>query len=232
MQASDIMTTPVETVGPETTVTDIARRLIERGISAVPVIDDEDHIVGIVSEGDLMRRPENETERRPSWWLRVFAMPEDRQRDYVESHGLHARDVMSRNVISVSEDASLAGIAETLEKHRIKRVPVVRDGKLVGIVSRANLLQGLAAAGTKSTVSASDREIRIAVEKAGRKAGVDMFFISVVVTDGVVTLWGMAETAVAKNAMRTAAEGVAGVKGVHDQINIMPEMVRATMWAE
>ncbi len=232
MQAIDIMTTPVETVRPETTVTEIAKRLIDRGISAVPVVDDRDRVVGIVSEGDLMHRPESETERQPSWWLTMFAMPEDRQRDYIKSHGLHARDIMSQGVISVAEDASLAEIATTLEKHHIKRVPVVRDGKLVGIVSRANLLQGLAAAGTKSTVSAGDRELKAAVEKAGRNAGVDIFFNNIVVADGVVTLWGMAETAAAKNALRIAAEGVEGVKEVHDQVNVMPEMVRATLWAE
>jgi len=231
MQARDIMTSSVQTVRPDTPVTEIAKRLIERNISGVPVVDDDGQVVGIVSEGDLMRRAENQTERRPSWWLAWFGMPEDRQRNYIKTHGTHARDIMSPNVITVGEDAPLAEIAATLEKHRIKRVPVVRDGKLVGIVSRGDLLQGLAAAGTGATASASDRELKAAIEKAGEEAGVDMFFISVVVAQGVATLWGMAETAEAKTAMRVAAESVAGVNQVRDEVNIMPTMVRATLWA-
>ena len=231
MQARDIMTTSVQTVGPDTLVTEIAKRLIERNISAVPVVDENERVIGIVSEGDLMRRAENQTERRPSWWLAWLGMPDDRQREYIKSHGTHASDIMSPNVITVGEDAPLAEIAATLERHRIKRVPVVRAGKLVGIVSRGDLLQGLAAAGTGVAAAASDRELKAAIEKAGEGAGVDMFFVSVVVAQGVATLWGMAETAEAKTAMRVAAESAAGVKEVRDEVNIMPDMVRATLWA-
>ena len=140
MQARDIMTASVVTVRPATEVSEIAKLLLARNISAMPVVVDQDKVVGIVSEGDLMRRSENETERQRSWWIRAFAEPEARARDYIKTHGMCAKDIMSKKVISVSEDTSLADIAETLEKHHIKRVTVMRDGKLVGIVSRANLL--------------------------------------------------------------------------------------------
>lgn len=229
MQARDIMTTSVEAVRPSTEVSEIAKRLLARNISAVPVVDDQDKVVGIVSEGDLMRRSENETERQPSWWIRMFADTQDRTSDYVKSHGLHARDVMSRDVISVGEEASLAEIATILEKHHIKRVPVVRDGKIVGIVSRANLLQGLAVAGTERVISPSDREIKKSIETAAHDAGVPMLYINVTVADGVATIWGMVGSEVEKAAMRAAAEGIAGVGEVHDNVNIMSNILHASL---
>ncbi len=232
MQAKDVMTTAVETVRPDTTVTEVAKRLIARNISAVPVVDDQGQVVGIVSEGDLMHRPESGTERRPSWWLSLISDTEEYARDYIKTHGQYAGEVMTRNVISISEDTPLEEIATTLEKNHIKRVPVLRDGKLVGIVSRSNLLQGLAAARPATAEWVSDSDLKAAIEKAGLSAGVRMAFISVVVADGVVTLWGMVESETEKMAMRVAAESTAGVSEIHDHVNVMPAMVRATLWAE
>lgn len=233
MQARDIMTTAVATASPDTTARDIARQLLDRNISALPVIDDSGSLVGIVSEGDLMRRSENEAERKKSWWLDLFTMPEDRQREYIQEHGQRAADIMTRKIVSVSEDASLAEISATLEKHHVKRAPVLRDGKLVGIVSRADLLRGLATANLDSAAtSTNDRDLKTAVEEAGKQAGVDMFFITVAIKDGHVHIWGMTETPQSKKAMRIAASGVPGVKAVEDNVSIMPEMVRATIWAQ
>ena len=232
MQAKDIMTASVATVRPDTEISEIAKQLLARNISAMPVVVDQDRVVGIVSEGDLMRRSENGTERQRSWWIRAFAEPEVRARDYIKTHGMCAKDIMSRNVISVSEDTSLADIAETLEKRHIKRVTVMRDEKLVGIVSRANLLQGLVAAGAKTAATASDRDLRTAIENAASKAGLNDQHVSVVVADGVATLWGMAETATERSALGIAAKRVAGVSRVENNINIMPDMVRSTMGAE
>ncbi len=157
MQAKDVMTSPVVTVGPDASVTDVARLLLERHISAAPVVDGSGTLLGVVSEGDLMRRPEAGTERRPSWWLTLISEPQDEAREYLKSHGLHARDVMTRHVLTVEEDASLQDIATLLEKHRIKRVPVMRAGKVVGIVSRANLLQALVAQSRPPAPQADDR---------------------------------------------------------------------------
>jgi CBS domain-containing protein len=229
MQARDIMTASVATVRPDTEVSEIAKRLLARNISAVPVIDDQERVIGIVSEGDLMRRPESGTERQPSWWLDLFADAKERTHDYVKSHGLHARDVMSREVISVGEHASLAEVATMLEKHQIKRVPVLHDGKLVGIVSRANLLQGLAAAGTLRVISPSDREIKMSIEMAAHDAGLPMHYINVTVVDGIVAIWGMVESEAEKALMRSAAEGIAGVREVHDNANIRSNVLHAAL---
>ena len=221
MQARDIMTANVETVQPDTEVIEIAQRLIARNISAVPVVDGNGQVVGIVSEGDLIHHAEDAPDRQPSWWIRLFTEPQDRAPDYVKSHGLQANDVMSRAVISVDEDTLLADIAEILEKHRIKRVPVVRDGKLVGIVSRANLLQGLVAAGTKTPVSARDRDLKTAVEEATLKPGLSAQYLSVVVADGVATVWGMVGSEAERSTLVAAAENVAGVNRVDNHINVV-----------
>ena len=140
MQIRDVMTTRVITVGPYTEVAEIARCLLKNRISAVPVVETDGHLVGIVSEGDLMRRSESRTEHRTSWWLSLLLLAERRATDYIKTHGRRAQEVMTRALITVNDDASLEEIAEILEKHRIKRVLVIREGKLVGIASRADLL--------------------------------------------------------------------------------------------
>lgn len=232
MQAKDIMTPAVVTVSPDATIRDIAQLLHERRISGVPVVDADDRVVGIVSEGDLMRRPETGAERHPSWWLGLFARPEDRAIEYIKSHGGHASDVMTREIVSVNEEASLEDVADALEKHRIKRVPVLKDGKLVGIVSRADLLQGIIARQAAPAVSADDQAIRSMVEAALKEAVVRTEFLSVVVAGGIVHLWGAAESEAEKEAARVAAESAPGVKGVQNEISVLPPNVRTVMWAE
>ncbi len=220
MQASDIMTAKVVTVSPDTDVEVIARLLLERRISAVPVVDSNDHIIGIVSEGDLMRRPEIETERHRSWWLRLLADKAERAEEYVKSHGRRADQVMTRDVVTVSEDSNVGEIAELLEQRRIKRVPVVRDGKLVGIVSRANLLQGLAARKEKiEAPTTDDRSIRDRVMAVlNEQDWVSHGGLNVIVNDGVVELWGWAESQKERDALRLAAESVEGVREVKDRL--------------
>ena len=145
MEPIDIMTSRVAFVSPDTTVEEIVRRLIERRISAMPVVDADGKLVGMVSDGDLLRRPELGTEGLPSWASYVLDDPEQRAAHYRKIHGLEAKDVMTTPVWTVDEHATLAEIAELLETRRIKRVPVVRNGQMVGLVSRANLLHGFAA---------------------------------------------------------------------------------------
>jgi CBS domain-containing protein len=166
MRAQDVMTSPPITVGPDTPVIDIARLLVERGISAVPVVDAGGRAVGIVSEGDLLRRSEIGTERPRSQWLELLLDRSVQAADFSKAHGLFARDVMTRDVISVSPDTDLGEIAQILEQRRIKRVPVVQDGVPVGIVSRANLLRGLVASARDTAASGggSDLDLRTALE--------------------------------------------------------------------
>ena len=231
MQAKDIMTTVVTTVGPDLRVEDVARLLLDRHISAVPVVDDQGAIVGIVSEGDLMHRSESETERRRSWWLNLFAGTEERARDYVKSHGRRAEEVMTREVITVSEDTPVGDIAETLEKRRIKRVPVVRDGKLVGIVSRANLLHGLAAHKDRIALETSpdDRTIREAVlARVAEEDWVTHGSLNVMVTHGVVELWGWVDSKDEHAALKLAVETVPGVAAVEDHLGMVPAYLRGT----
>jgi len=230
MQAKDVMTRTVITVTADISVTEVARQLIDYRISAVPVVDAAGKIIGIVSEGDLMRRAESESAAPRSWWLSLVGSPADQAAEYVKQHGRSAGDVMTREVVSVTEDTLIAEIASLLEKHRIKRVPVVRDGKPVGIVSRANLLHGLASAQPAPAVSASDEEIRKALADAFRETGVSQVFVNAVVADGVVNIWGDVESAAEVRALGIAAEGVAGVKKVFNHAAVMPPNLRAMTW--
>ena len=144
MRASEVMVSKVITVGPDTSVKDIANTLLSNRISAVPVLDDRGALIGIVSEGDLIHRVEAGTERRRSWWLDLLTDKDTLARDFLKSHAVKAVNVMTKPVITASPEMQLGDLASLLEKHRIKRVPIVKDGKVVGIVSRANLLQALA----------------------------------------------------------------------------------------
>lgn len=223
MKAGDVMTTDVVAVGPETSVQEIAQTLLEHRISAVFVVDGEGRPIGVVSEGDLMRRAETDTVRSRSWWLRAFVDSDTLAQEYAKAHGRHARDVMTRSVVRVAEDADLADVATLLETHRIKRVPVVRDDRIVGVVSRANLLRALASMSAKGTVSAADRAIRDGLRvKFSSQSWVIAHDTNVLVEDGVVQLWGRAVSEDARSAMRAAADSTPGVKAVEDHLVVMP----------
>jgi CBS-domain-containing membrane protein len=222
MQAHDVMTTDVIAVGPDTDIREAARLLVQHHISAVPVIDKTGKLAGIVSEGDLMRRPESGTERRPSWWLSIFLGPEEQTHAYVKSHGRRAADVMTSNVITVDEHTPLEQVASVLERYRIKRVPVTRDGKVVGIVSRADLLHGLIARQAGRMPSVDDRTIKAQVLKGLAEAGISQTLLSVVVSAGKVHIWGVVENEEEREAVRIAAEGAPGVKEAQLEVNVMP----------
>jgi CBS domain-containing protein len=227
MLARDVMTTPVLTVRPDTAVQKIAELLLECRISAVPVVDEGGRVCGMVSEGDLVNRADAGTRHRRSWWLEVLKTPEDRSREFLRVHGQRAEDVMTRDVVTVEDDAPLPAIAATLEKHRVKRVPVLRGGKLVGIVSRANLLQALAVGVPFPATVQSDRDIREALNRALSEAGLPMHQASVTVTDGVVRLWGWIDAEVQRRAARAAVESIPGVRGFEDNLVVTTPAMRA-----
>jgi CBS domain-containing protein len=220
MKARDIMTAPVITIGPETQVREIVRLLFEKRISGVPVVEDG-RVVGLVSEGDLLRRQEIGTDGNPadgSWWARLIK-DDPAPAAYVKSHARRARDIMTRDVVSVVEDTSIAEIASLFETRRIKRVPVLRDKELVGIVSRADLIQALAAR-TKSV-----RVLRAQTDSAIRKRLLSELAhqswwhrdsSNVIVTDGVVHYWGLLDSEDERQAARVAAENVPGVRKIED----------------
>jgi CBS domain-containing protein len=225
------MTAPVITIGPDTPVRDVAELLLARGISAVPVVDAERRLLGIVSEGDLMRRPETGTQRKRSWWLALFAGGDADARAYVKSHGQRAEQIMTRDVATVEETTELNEIAELLERRGIKRVPVMRAGEVVGIVSRANLLQAFASSPRAAPVSLDDRALRERVLGELKRSGIEAPFINVVVQDGSVALWGGVRSNDQRDALVTAAEAGAG-RAVRNNLAVFSPAVQSVMWGE
>jgi CBS domain-containing protein len=221
MRAMDIMTSEVITVDENASVMAVAKLLAERGISAVPVVDQDNRVIGMVSEGDLLHRTESGTERRRSWWLEMMASTNQLAGDYIKSHSAKVKDLMTLDVISVSDTTPLADIAILLEANRIKRVPVVRNGKLVGIVSRANLVRALAMTINEPSTSAEvdDRTIRdelLSELKTQKWAEVSP--ANITVKDGVVHLWSSYLSEQEKQALVVAAENIPGVRRVEDHM--------------
>jgi CBS domain-containing protein len=229
MRAVDVMTTDVITVDPDTTVQALAAMLAERGISGAPVVDSSGRLVGIISEGDLLHRAEIGTarrhrERRRSWWLDHFAS--DLAREYVKSHGRIVKDIMTRDVVTVTEDTDLADVAALLEAKRIKRVPVVREGKIAGIISRANIVRavGSSKGAPPREGETDDRSIRVKLlAELGREEWAKVWPEDVLVRDGTVHLWISADEPPEKRqALRIAAETIPGVRGVEEHVMPAP----------
>lgn len=224
MLAKDIMTTDVITVAPDEEVDHVARLLLDHRISASPVVDPDGRMLGMVSEGDLMRRAECGSSR--SWWLALLA---DKTADFTRTLGTRARDVMTRDVVTVDEETPIAEIARILEGKSIKRVPVLRDRRLVGIVSRSDVLRALGAIEPRydTPPSANDRQIRASIlDLIKHRTTTSLQAVSVIVVNGAVYLWGTAETQSDKDAIRIAAENVVGGAQVHDFLNTLPEILR------
>ncbi len=232
MLAKDIMTTEVVTVAPGTPVAEIAATFLDRRISAAPVSPDGKSVLGIVSEGDLMRRPEADTDQRnASWWLTIFRDGPELASEFKKSHGQTAADVMTKGAVTVDENTPVAEVAEVLEKNHIKRVPVMRDGDLVGIVSRANLLRALAArkGALSAPVSTSDEAIHDALMAVlADEAWAERGMINAVVSDGIVQLWGIVKSGAQVDAYTVAARGIPGVASVENHISpIYNQLYRA-----
>jgi len=225
MRAADIMTTEVITVSPDTSVHALASLLSERGISGVPVVEG-DRVVGIVSEGDLLHRTETGTERRTQRQrLRWFDTQAD-ARDYVRSHGRTVKDLMTQNVISVADTADIAEVATVMETNRIKRVPVMRGGKLAGIISRANLVRALVAAKIEPGPASEndDRTIRQKLlAELSKRDWVKLWADDVVVKDGIVHFWLIEPREAELQALRVAAENIPGVRGVEEHTTPIPQ---------
>jgi CBS domain-containing protein len=225
MRAMDIMTTQVITIGPDATVQELAALLSERAISGVPVIDSDNRLVGVATEGDLLHRTETGTEyptgRRRSRWLESLASDRELARDYVKSHGRKVSDIMTRGVVTVSEETELADIANLLETGRIKRVPVLRDGQVIGIVSRANLVRALSAAPrVPASEGDDDRSMRakLLAELSGQEWA-RLWAADIIVRDKVVHLWFSSDQpAEERHAMRVAAENLGGVRRVEQHL--------------
>ncbi|KNG91923.1 CBS domain-containing protein [Pseudaestuariivita atlantica] len=224
MKAKDIMKTAVVSIRDDGTVEQAVNLMLENHISALPVLDSDNRLVGLISEGDLIRRLRDGGAERRSWWLEMFSGEGD-ARDYVKARSHRVADVMTRDLVTVDEGTLLSEIARTLETRRIKRVPVLRDGNMVGIVSRADLVRALAqsTAGKLPSPAPEDEPLRRSVEAAiAEVPGASVNLINLIVENGNVAIWGIADSDFVENAIRVAAENVDGVRSVDVRMGRLP----------
>ncbi|TJW09392.1 MAG: CBS domain-containing protein [Mesorhizobium sp.] len=220
MQAEAIMTAPVIGIEPTASIADAAGLMLSKKISGLPVIRNDGTLVGIISEGDFLRRGELGTQRKRSRWLEFLVSPGRAADEYVHANGRRVEEVMSDEVVTVSGNASLAEVVELMARHHVKRIPVVDDGKVVGIITRSDLVRALLRIFPVSGApTVSDEKIRqnIAAELAAQKwAGTET--INVTVDKGVAELSGAIFDERERQAAVVAAENVAGVKAVKDNL--------------
>lgn len=217
MRASDIMTTNIITAEPDMSIQHAAGMMVFAGISGMPVVDESGKLLGMITEGDLMHRAEIGTGvRQRAWWLEMVASTAELASQYVREHARKVKDVMSTNVTTVTESCPVGDIAEILERRKIKRVPVMRDGKIVGVVSRSNLIRALVtmAPEVPSSAENGDHAIREDVLASMKGQPWAMARENVIVENGVVHLWGPVVGAEEGHAIRVAAENTPGVKDV------------------
>ena len=226
MKARDIMISPVVTISRSSTVREVAQAMMKWRISGVPVVDDANRIVGVVTEGDLLRRAEVGTEHKRSWWLEFLAGSTALAEDYVRAHAKTVKDIMTTDVVTASPDTPLSDIASLMEKRKVKRIPIVDTaGDPVGIVSRSNLVQALAMTKSKLEVPMNDLELRRRIlEKLDKESWTRGAIINVSVSDGVVDLSGVAPGDAERKAVRVAVEQEHGVKAVNNNLALMPAM--------
>jgi CBS-domain-containing membrane protein len=219
MKARDVMAFPVITVKPNSSIEEVAKTFVRHRISGAPVVDDAGKLIGIISEGDLMYRSELGTERPHPYWYLEYAGKEHLAAEYVKARARKTADLMTRKVITASPDSSLNDIAALLENNSIKRVPIVENGKLVGIVSRANLIQALTSAPARLDITPSDTTLRLKILRhLAEQLWADASRLNVIVHDGLVELWGLVDSDLEKQAVRVAAESMGGVRVVVDHL--------------
>jgi CBS domain-containing protein len=220
MKAKDVMTSPVVSVEPDASIWQAVRIMLQRHISGLPVIDQKGALVGIVTEGDFLRRAETGTQRRRPRWLEYLIGPGRLADEYTRSRGRKVSEIMTAEPVTISKDTPLDEIVRLMEKRQIKRLPVVRDQQVVGIVSRANLVHALASVARDiRPASPGDQAIRdrILAELASQ-SWAPVALVDVQVRDGVVELWGMITDERERKAIVVAAENAPGVKAVNDHL--------------
>jgi CBS-domain-containing membrane protein len=220
MNAADVMTRHVISIAPDATVEDAVKLMLDRGISGIFVVDKDGHLAGVVTEGDLLRRSELGTGRQRSWWLKLLVSPGRQAEDFTRSHGRKVADVMTPEVVAVDSDAPLTDIVELMEKHRIKRVPVTDKERVVGVVSRADMLRALAVAERQAQPApGDDRAIRnTLLDTLEKEAWTPVSTLNVTVSNGVVDVWGTISDEQERRAICVIAENTPGVKKVNDHL--------------
>lgn len=222
MKVEEIMTKDVIAVSPKTPVHEAAELMVDHAISGLPVVDDDGKVVGIVSEGDLILR-EKPRERTP-WWRAFFGDAERLALEYRKAHGTTVEEVMTRSLITVSPDLPIESAALVLDQHRIRRVPVLADGRLVGIVSRGDLIKVLSRAPAPAGGPPSDdRLVREMRARLAQEPWISNRGIVVQAKDGVIALWGLVLTEAEKSALETMARTIEGAKGVESHLVVKSE---------
>jgi CBS domain-containing protein len=219
MRAHQIMTRPVVTVTPETTIIEAANTMLQRHVSGLPVVDAAGKLVGIISEGDFLRRSEIGTQRKRGRFLKFILGAGKEATDFVREQGRKIAEIMTPEPLTINEDTDLEEIVALMEKNHVKRLPVTRGDKLVGIVTRSNLLQAVASLARQiPDPTADDDHIRNRIISALEKKDWCPFGLSVVVRNGIVHITGVITEERSRQATIVAAENVAGVKKVHDHL--------------
>jgi CBS domain-containing protein len=220
MIVADVMTRNVISIAPDATVEDAVNLMLSRHISGVFVVDKSGNLAGIVTEGDLLRRDELGTQRDRPWWLRLLVSPARQAADFTRANGRHVRDVMTEDVISIAQDASLETVVETMEGNRIKRLPVTADGRVIGVVSRSDLLRALVGrVRNVAPLASDDRTIRSAIlDVLDAQSWAPKTTLNVTAADGVVDIWGTITNEEERHGIRVIVENTPGVKKVNDHL--------------
>lgn len=227
MKARDVMVSPVITAGENTSVREVAKLLLAKRISAVPVVGATGKLVGIVSEADLLHRSEIGTQRPTSWWLSMISGERALADEYIMANARSVKDVMTTDVQTAKPDTPLYEIADMFEEKHVKRIPIVNDaGDLVGIVSRANIIQAVASARPKLEVSLPDAMVREKLlAELKKQSWSHVHKLNATVANGTVDLWGFAQSEKERQAIRVAAESIPGVAAVNDHLMLEPSSV-------
>jgi CBS domain-containing protein len=220
MKARDVMVREVITIGPHADIAEAEKLMIAHDVSALPVVDADEHVVGMLSEADFLEREELAGERLHVDWFESLFSSKKLAEGYAKAHGKRVDQLMSRQLISAREDTPLDEVAALLERHHIKRVPILRDGRLVGIVSRRNLIQALASGklATHPTVD-DDHALRMEIlSRLEQQRWTQFGGRNVVVQNGTVHLWGLVSSAEERRALVALCENVPGVTTVVDEM--------------
>ena len=220
MIVADVMNRNVISVPPDATVEEAAKTMLSRDISGLFVVDTKGELAGIVTEGDLLRRDELGTQRHRAWWLRLLVSPGRQAADFTHTYGRQVKDVMTADVIAVAASAPLEDVVETMEKHRIKRLPVVENNRVIGVVSRSDMLRYLIGHARRTPeVATDDSTIRTSIlDGLDKQAWAPVTSLNVTVASGVVDIWGTITNDNERRAVCVMAENTQGVTKVHDHL--------------
>jgi CBS domain-containing protein len=229
MKAHDIMTKDVVFIRPETSVREIAALMTEKRISGLPVLGADGTLLGIVSQSDLLHRWEIGTEPKYKWWLKVFSDSDSLARAFSKTHGIKAKDVMTCHIISVKHDTDLGDVAALLDRSKVKRLPVLQNGRLVGLITRSDLVKAFSQTPKPASKQVVDDALlqRALADKMRGQTWLNQTYLSIVVDQGIVQLWGYTSSHDQRQALKILIEETDGVKSVDDRLSVGSPMLMA-----